>query len=99
MHESDKHAGNIKALLTGGISTTTQIHALRKDEIEVGELVSCVVLDSATGYVVTTMSKGIIHSTTHLLGANIARTLIHYHATTAIAVGVINTSKLTRSNF
>lgn len=97
MHKSGKQAGNIGALITGGISTATGIYSWHKGEMEVGEVVSRVAIDSAkgyaTGYAVTAMSKGIIHTTTHFLGQNAARALARSNAPVAIAAGIVNTSK------
>lgn len=97
MHESGKRAGNVGALLTGSISAATGIYSLHKNEIEVGELLSRVAVDSAkgyaTGYVVTAMSKGITHSTTYFLGESVARSFARSNAPVAIAAGVVNASK------
>ena len=97
MHESGKRAGNVGALLTGSISAATGIYSLHKGEIEVGELLSRVAVDSAkgyaTGYVVTAMSKGITHSTTYFLGESVARSFARSNAPVAIAAGVVNASK------
>lgn len=97
MHESGKRAGNVGALLTGGISAATGIYSLHKDEIEVGELISRVAVDSAkgyaTGYAVTALSKGITHLATHYLGEPIARSLVRLNAPVAIAAGVVNAGK------
>lgn len=97
MHESGKRAGNVGALLTGSISAATGIYSLHKGEIEVGELLSRVAVDSAkgyaTGYVVTAMSKGITHSTTYFLGKSVARSFARSNAPVAIAAGVVNASK------
>ncbi len=97
MHESGKRAGNIGALATGGISAISGLYSLHKGEIEVGELVSRVAVDSAkgyaTGYVVTAMSKGLTHTTTYYLGESVARTFARSNAPVAIASGVVNASK------
>ncbi|NVZ10363.1 hypothetical protein HW932_13945 [Allochromatium humboldtianum] len=97
MHESGKRAGKVGALLTGSISAVTGVHSLHKGEIEVGELLSRVAVDSAkgyaTGYVVTAMSKGITYSTTYLLGESVARSFARSNAPVAIAAGVVNASK------
>lgn len=98
MYESGKRAGNVGALLTGSISAATGIiYSLHKGEIEVGELLSRVAVDSAkgyaTGYVVTAMSKGITHSTTYFLGESVARSFARSNAPVAIAAGVVNASK------
>lgn len=97
MHESGKRAGNVGALVTGGISTVSGLYSLHKGEIEVGELVSRIAVDSAkgyaTGYVVTAMSKGLTHTTTYYLGESIARTFARSNAPVAIASGVVNASK------
>jgi hypothetical protein len=97
MHESGKRAGNVGALLTGSISIGTGIYSLHKGEIEVGELLSRVAVDSAkgyaTGYVVTAMSKGITHSSTNYLGESVARSFTRSNAPVAIAAAVVNASK------
>lgn len=97
MHESGKRAGNAGAFLTGSISAATGIYSLHKGEIEFGELLSRVAVDSAkgyaTGYVVTAMSKGITHSTTYFLGEFVARSFARSNAPVAIAAGVVNASK------
>lgn len=97
MHESGKRAGNVGALLTGGISTATGLYSLHKGDIEVGELVSRVAVDSAkgyaTGYVVTAMSKGLTHTATYHLGESAARLFSRSNAPVAMATGVVNASK------
>ncbi|MFM8342380.1 MAG: hypothetical protein ACKN9F_09205 [Methylomonas sp.] len=97
MHESGIRAGNVGALLAGSTSTVTGLYSLHKGDIEAGELLTRVAVDSAkgyaTGYVVTAMSKGLTHSTTYFLGESVARTFARSNAPVAIASGVVNASK------
>lgn len=97
MHESGKRAGKVGALLTGGASTITGLYSLHTGEIEVGELISNIAINSAkgyaTGYVVTSMSKGITHSTSYFLGESFAKSFARSNAPVAIASGVVNASK------
>lgn len=97
MHESGKRAGNVGALIAGSTSTVTGLYSLHKGDIEAGELLTRVAVDSAkgyaTGYVVTAMSKGLTHSTTYFLGESVARTFARSNAPVAIASGVVNASK------
>jgi len=97
MHESGKRAGNVGALMTGGISTITGLHSMYEGDIEIGELTARVAVDSAkgyaTGYVVTAMSKGATHLTTHFLGESVARSFARSNAPVAIAAGIVNVSK------
>jgi hypothetical protein len=96
-HESGKRAGNVGALMTGGISAVTGFYSMSQGDIEIGELTSRIAVNSAkgyaTGYVVTAMSKGITHSTTHFLGESVARSFSRSNAPVAIAAGVVNVSK------
>jgi hypothetical protein len=97
MHKSGKEGGKIGALLGGGASAVSEFYGVYNGDKELGEATTNIIVSSAkgyaSGYVVTALSKGITHSTTHLLGEHLARNIMRSNAPAAISAGIVNAGR------
>ncbi len=97
MHNSGKVAGQVGAVMAGGISTFQAIRSLYREEMEFGEAIGKVTIDSAkgfaTGYTVTAISKGTTHLASNFLGRSVAASLKRSNAPLAVASGIVQTGK------
>jgi len=97
MHESGIRSGMVGAGISGAVSAVDGTYELYKGEVEIGEAVSNIVVDSvkgfATGYTVTALSKGLTHTTSHFLGQSISKAFTRSTAPVAIAAGIVTSSK------
>lgn len=97
MHGSAKQSGLIGAGISGTITAGSDIYKLYKGEVELADVISNTAISAAkgyvTGYAVTFLSKGITHTTTHYLGKSVGSALAKSNLPTAIAAGVVTSSK------
>ncbi len=97
MHESGKKSGNIGASISAGVAVVSGVHQIYNDEADIGKVVANISVEAAkgyaTGYACTAISKGITHSTTHVLGHATSKVLTRSNAPVAIAAGVVTTGK------
>ncbi|MTI12209.1 hypothetical protein [Sansalvadorimonas verongulae] len=97
MHLSGMKAGKIGAAAGGGLSALNYARKAYKGEVGTAEAISGTAVDTAkgfaTGYVTTSLSKGITHASKKYLSDTVSSSLVKSNAPAAIAAGIVSSSK------
>lgn len=97
MHKSGVKGGLYGAAFTGGIGIVINGTSYANGDIDLGKALVNTCIDSAKGfaggYTVTAMSKGLVHTSSHVFGEAVAKYLAKSNAPVAMAAGVLAASK------
>ena len=97
MHKAGMQGGMYAAGGAAVFEGARSIYRAYNDDIQFGDALQNMAVGSAkaftTGYVTTAVSKGVTHTTSHLLGEGVGQTMMKSNASTAIAYGIVQSGK------